>query len=103
YDENPERQSEMRRQHAIYEACTHFNRELDDMAREMKYGGLEGSTWRFQRVQVGRLVDSLPADVPGRESIIARLWTTISDVERAIFKKRVTEEIREIEGSLQAA
>jgi hypothetical protein len=79
-----------------------FNTELDEMAREVKYGGLENASWRFNRVQIGRLVDNLPLELPGRETIITRLWTIISDVERSVLQNRIKAGFQAIDASLKA-
>jgi predicted Zn finger-like uncharacterized protein len=100
--ETPEKQREFQQQHAIHQACSQFNAELDETARQVKYGGLETAGWRFNRVQIGRLVDNLPLEVPSREAIIARLWTIISDVERSSLQNRTRALIQAIEAYLKA-
>ncbi len=81
-DGPPQKHEEERRRYEMRQNCEHFNQELDEMARVIRYQGLEAADWHFNRLSVGRLVDSLPPDVPARDEIVTRLWTMVSDVER---------------------
>lgn len=102
FEGSPEEQNRQRHLLTIYEACTRYNAELDEMARQLKYGGFvsSASAWRFNRIQIGRLVDELPAELPQRETIIARLWSVVSDVERASLQSHMKDAIQEIDDAL---
>jgi hypothetical protein len=43
-----------------------------------------------------------PTELPGRERIIARLWTIVSDIEKTLFKNRIRDEAQEAEAALKA-
>jgi len=96
-----QKQEEQRRRYELRQRCEHFNEELDEMARVIKYQGIDEVDWRFNRLNVGRLVDSLPPDVPGRDEIATRLWTIVSDVERAAAKRDADEQTEEVRQALK--
>jgi hypothetical protein len=92
---------EERRRYDIRQSCERFNEQLDEMARVIKYEGVGAADWHFNRLNIGRFVDALPSDVPGRETIVARLWTTVSDVERAAASRDIEEQTEEVQQALK--
>jgi|GEM_PF-4849006 len=97
---DPKRQEEQRREYEIRQSCQRFNEGLEEMGRQVKYEGVKSGGWRFSRLQVGRMLDQLPEVVPGREAIISRLWTIVSDIERASRNETIDELLENIESNL---
>lgn len=101
FEASPQKQEQERRGYEIRQRCEQFNEQLDELARAVKYQGADVADWHFDRLSIGRLVDSMPPDVPGRESIVSRLWTMVSDIERAAAKRDVDEQTEKVRQALQ--
>lgn len=81
--------------------CEEFNDYLAELARELELGDPNRAPWRWDRVNLGRMVDQLPADVPGRDRIISSLWTIVSDIERQSDHAHFEKLVADTEAALQ--
>jgi len=99
----PSAQREREQQeYEIRQACEHFNQQIDEMARVIRYKGARSANWQFDRLSVGRLIDSLPKAVPDRQEIVERLWTIVSDVEQASSAETIKDVAHKVTEALKA-
>lgn len=91
------------REYELRSACERFNDQISEMSRTIKYGGFESAGWQFERVQIARLVDSLPAEVPGRNEIASRLWFVASEVERRVFESTLKQISTEFDDAIEGS
>lgn len=94
---------QQQREYELRSACERFNDQISEMSRTIKYGGFESAGWQFERVQIARLIDSLPPEVPGRTEIASRLWFVASEVERRVFENKLTQISTEFDGAIEGS
>jgi len=83
--------------------CEHFNQEIDEMARVIRYKGVTEAVWRFDRLTVARMLDSLPPNVPERDALVSGLWSIVSDVEFLVAQREAQELTVEVRRAIDSA
>lgn len=94
-------QEENQRLYEVRQHCENYNRQVEELERFMRYGEGEEARWQFSRLRIGQMVDSIPPDLAERESIVTRLWTIVSDVERPARKAYVDDLVREAKEAIE--